>query len=130
MTGTSRRAIRAFTLVELLVVMAIISTLLTIAVPRYLHSVDRSKEVALKQTLAVTREAIDKYHGDTGAYPESLQELVAKRYLRRLPYDPLAESEGSWVLVARPDAAKREEVYDLRSAMQGRASDGTAYGEW
>ena len=65
-----------FTLVELLVVMAIIATLLSIVAPRYFHTLDRSKETVLRQDLNIIRDAIDKFHGDTGAYPENLEELV------------------------------------------------------
>src|SRR6185312_426091 len=85
-----------FTLVELLVVMAIIAVLLTIATPRYFNSVERSKEAVLRQDLNVMRDAIDKFHGDTGSYPRDLAELVEKRYLRAIPVDPLTESSETW----------------------------------
>ena len=88
----AKRNRAGFTLIELLVVMAIIATLLTIATPRYTGSLDRSKEVVLKQSLGVMRDAIDKFHGDSGHYPESLEELVTKRYLRKLPVDPITDS--------------------------------------
>lgn len=122
--------IRAFTLVELLVVMAIIATLLTIAIPRYFHSADRARDSALRQTLAATRDAIDKYYGDTGRYPENLAQLVEKRYLRRVPYDPVTQSETTWVVV--PPAGDRGEsgVYDIRSGAEGKAQDGTPYADW
>jgi len=121
---------RAFTLVELLVVMAIIATLLTVAVPRYFHSADRARDSALRQTLAATRDAIDKYYGDTGRYPDTLEQLVDKRYLRRLPYDPVTQSETTWVVV--PPTAERGQagVYDLRSGAAGAAHDGTPYADW
>jgi general secretion pathway protein G len=121
---------RGFTLIELLVVMGILGTLLTIAVPRYFQSLDRSREVALRQTLAATRDAIDKYHGDTGKYPDSLEELVSKRYLRRMPFDPLTQSDRSWRLVAVPGDAGSGAVYDLHSGAAGAGRDGAAYAEW
>jgi general secretion pathway protein G len=121
---------RGFTLIELLVVMAIIAALLAIAVPRYFHSVDRSKESVLRQNLRVTREAIDRFYGDVGRYPETLEELVAKRYLRSLPFDPLAESYNAWILVPPPEFAQPGRVYDLKSAAPGAASDGRAFSEW
>jgi len=121
---------RGFTLVELLVVMAILATLMTLAVPRYFHSIDRAKESALKQTLATTRDAIDKFHGDNGRYPEDLQELVGKRYLRALPMDPVTESVQSWTLLPPPDPQAKGRVYDLRSGAQGNAADGKAYAEY
>ena len=83
---------RGFTLIELLVVMAIIATLLTIAVPRYFHSADRSKEAVLRQNLAQMRDAIDKHYGDTGKYPESIEALVTRKYLRSMPVDPINDS--------------------------------------
>ncbi len=117
-----------FTLIELLVVMAIIATLLTLVIPRYFGSVDRSKEVVLKQSLATVREAIDKHYGDTGRYPESLQDLVDKRYIRSLPFDPVTESTATWALVPPADAAKGG-VYDLHSGAPGTTRDGTPFAE-
>ena len=75
MNGDRRRG---FTLIELLVVMAIIATLLSIVAPRYFTHLDRAREAALRETLVVVRDAIDKFHGDTGRYPESLEELVSQ----------------------------------------------------
>jgi len=122
-----RRA--GFTLIELLVVMAIIGTLLAIALPRYFSSVERSRESVLRENLRTTREAIDRFYGDLGRYPDDLAELVAKRYLRALPVDPITESRDSWVLVAPLDTALPGRVYDLKSGAPGRAADGTAYGD-
>lgn len=122
--------LRAFTLVELLVVMAIIGTLLTLAVPRYTQSVDRARDAALRQTLAATRDALDKYHGDTGRYPDSLQQLVDRRYLRRLPYDPVTGSETTWVIVPPEGGRGLTGVYDLRSGAPGNGNDGTPYAQW
>ena len=118
-----------FTLVELLVVMAIIATLLTLAVPRYFGSIERSKEAVLRQDLATLRDTVDKYHGDTGRYPESLEELVTKKYLRAIPRDPFTESAATWVVVAPEDPAKGM-VYDVKSGAPGNAGDGTAYADW
>jgi general secretion pathway protein G len=120
----------AFTLVELLIVLALIATLLTIALPRYFGSLDRSKEVALKQTLAATRDAIDKFFTDNGKYPDSLPELVDKRYLRSLPLDPITESTTTWTVVPAPDPLVKGEVYDVKSGAPGTASDGKAYAEF
>ena len=120
---------RGFTLIELLVVLAIIATLLTIALPRYFSSVDKSKEVVLKENLYVTRDAIGKYYADKGKYPESLEALAADKYLRKLPVDPITESATTWVIVP-PEDPKKGAVYDLKSGAQGKASDGTSYSEW
>lgn len=121
---------RGFTLIELLVVMAVIATLLTIALPRYFQHLDRAREVTLKESLAVMREAIDKYQGDTGRYPETLEELVAKRYLRKLPVDPLTEVADTWVLVPPPDEPGSRRVWDVKSGAEGQGLDGTDYATW
>lgn len=119
---------RGFTLVELLVVMAIVALLLSIAAPRYFGHLERAREAALLETLAVTRDAIDKFHGDTGHYPQDLDELVKRRYLRALPLDPLTGRRDSWTLLAPPDAG-RGGVWDIRSSAPGLARDGQAFGE-
>jgi general secretion pathway protein G len=120
---------RAFTLIELLVVMAIIATLLTIALPRYFGSVERSKEATLKQSLAVMRDAIDKHYADTGRYPDALEELVSKKYIRALPVDPVTESATTWIVVPPAAEGAKGAVYDVKSGAPGKASDGTAYGD-
>jgi general secretion pathway protein G len=122
-----RRA--GFTLIELIVVMAIIATLLTIALPRYFGSVERSKEVTLRQSLNVMREAIDKFNADNGRYPEKLEDLVEKRYIRAIPVDPITESVATWVIVPVPGAMAQGTVYDVRSGAPGNASDGKPFAE-
>jgi len=124
---TKRRT--GFTLIELLVVMAIIAMLLSITMPRYFHSVDKSKEAALHSDLNGMRDAIDKYYGDNGKYPESLDDLVVKKYLRSIPPDPLTGSNQTWVVVA-PEGSVQGKVYNVRSAAPGNAKDGTAYAQW
>ena len=121
---------RGFTLIELLVVMAIIATLLSIAVPRYFSHVEKAKETALRQTLATTRDAIDKFHADTGRYPAKLDDLVSQRYLRHLPTDPLLERDDAWTIVAPPPKSDPGAVYDLHSGAEGAARDGSRFNEW
>src|SRR3990167_5200458 len=104
---------KGFTLIELLVVMAIIATLLTIAVPRYFHSVEKSREAVLRQDLSTMRDAIDKYYGDNGQYPDTLDALVAKKYLRAIPLDPITETVSTWVSVPSQDADKGG-VFDVK----------------
>jgi general secretion pathway protein G len=123
------RARRGFTLIELLVVMAIIAVLLTLAVPRYFGSMDRSKEAVLKEDLFQLRDAIGKYYGDKGKYPESLEALATEKYLRKVPVDPITESATTWVVVA-PEDPQKGAVYDVKSGAQGKASDGSVYSEW
>ena len=118
-----------FTLIELLVVMAIIALLLSLAIPRYFGSLERSKEAVLREDLFQLRDAIGKYYGDKGKYPESLDALASEKYLRKVPVDPITESTATWVIVAPEDPLKGG-VYDVRSGAQGKASDGTVYAEW
>lgn len=108
-----------FTLIELVVVMAIIGLLLTIALPRFLRSIDRGKEQVQRQNLAVMRDAIDKYFGDNGQYPENLDELVLKRYLRSVPVDPVTGGTA-WTVIASPDTDKAG-VYDVAPASEAAA---------
>lgn len=118
-----------FTLIELLVVMAILALLLSIAAPRYFDSVDRAKDAALRTNLRVLRESIDKYHADTGAYPDSLQRLADARYLMAVPLDPVTDSAATWLPVAHPDGVTPG-VYNVRSGAGGNGRDGTAYATW
>lgn len=123
------RGPRGFTLIELLVVMAIVATLLSIAAPRYFDHIDRSREATLQQSLNVMRDAIDKFRADTGIYPEDLDALVKKRYLRKVPVDPLTERADTWQIVPPPDG-NDDGVWDVRSGAEGRAKDGTRYADW
>lgn len=117
-----------FTLIELLVVLAIISLLLTLAVPRYFQSITTSKETVLLENLHVARETIDKFYGDTGRYPDSLDELVARKYLRALPYDPVAESNSAWIILPPDDAAKGN-VYSIKSSAPGMNRNGQSFSD-
>lgn len=119
-----------FTLMELMVVMAIIASLMTLALPRYFHSVERSREAVLKHDLAAMRDAIDKFLADRGRYPATLEELAEKRYLRKLPVDPVTDSATTWVVVPPPTTDGREGVYDVRSGASGTSLDGEAYDSW
>ncbi len=118
-----------FTLIELLVVMAIIALLLSVAAPRYFNSVDRSKEAVLRENLRVTRQALDKYFGDNGKYPDTLDELVAKKYLRSVPVDPFADGANTWIIVP-PDDPGKGAIFDIKSGSPGNSPDGTPYKDW
>ncbi len=117
---------RGFTLIEMLVVMAIIGTLLALVSPRYFKSLEHSKETALRQDLSVMREAIGHFHSDLNRYPENLNELVQRRYLRSLPVDPITGSSETWLGIASPDPGQTG-LYDIASGAEGAASDGTPY---
>lgn len=134
MTGKLVRA--GFTLIELLVVLAIIALMLTIAAPRYLDHVRRSRETALHGSLQVMRDAIDKFEGDQGRLPESLDELVARRYLRALPEDPITARTDTWIAVAPFDLpgadpdAPASGLADVRSGAEGKGLDEQPYKSW
>jgi prepilin-type N-terminal cleavage/methylation domain-containing protein len=123
------RFMEGFTLIELLVVMTIVALLLALAVPRYFGGLEKSKEVALRQTLSVTRDALDKYFGDNGRFPDTLDTLVNKRYLRSLPVDPITGSSTSWTMVPPEDPAKGS-IRDIRSGAEGTGRDGKPFREW
>jgi general secretion pathway protein G len=124
---------RGFTLIELLVVMAALGLLLAVVAPQYVQHVDKARETALRQNLASLRDVIDKYHADHARYPVNLNELVAGRYLRSLPVDPLTERSDTWVLVApngQVGVAAGTAIFDVRSGAAGRAKDGSLYASW
>jgi general secretion pathway protein G len=125
----NRQDARGFTLIELLVVLAIISTLLTLAVPRYFSSVQRSKEVVMRENLWIMRDALDKYFGDVGRYPDQLQDLATKKYLRAVPIDPITETSTTWRVIP-PDDPEKGGVYDVKSGAEGTATGGMAYSDW
>lgn len=119
-------------MIELMVVLAAIGLLLSIAAPRYLRHLDTAREVTLKQDLFQLRDAIDKFRGDRGRYPITLDELAAERYLRVIPVDPVTQRSDSWILVApsRAGGSDGAGVFDVRSGALGKASDGSSYASW
>lgn len=125
----ARAARRGFTLIELLVVLAILAMLVTLVTPRYFHSLNASREAVLKENLRAVRETLDKFRSDTGRYPDSLDELVARNYLRAAPMDPMTETTDGWLLLPPVDGTKGA-VSDLRSGAPGRGRDGRLYADW
>lgn len=115
-----------FTLIEMLVVLAIVALLLSVATPRYFGSLEKGREVALQENLRVLRVTLDKFHADKGRYPETLDELVDERYLREVPLDPLTESATTWVLVP-PKEPDQQGVADVKSGASGTARDGRRF---
>lgn len=120
---------KGFTLIELLVVLGIVALMLTLAVPRYFPSIDKSKEVVLADNLRNLRGLIDQYYGDTGRYPDSLDQLVEKKYLRALPRDPVTDSDTTWIIVPPEDGLKGN-VYDIKSGAPGNDRSGKPYADW
>lgn len=116
---------RGFTLIELLVTLAIVGLLLSIVAPRYIGNVGKGEETVLQHNLLVTRDAIDKFHGDAGRYPKSLEELVAAKYLRSLPYDPVARI-ARWQM----QTAEGGGIQDIHSTATGMGRNGRPYSTW
>jgi general secretion pathway protein G len=124
-----RTATHGFTLIELLIVMAIIGTLLSIAVPRYFHSLQHSRETVLKQDLSILREAIDKYYADLNQYPEKLPDLVDRHYVRSVPVDPFTRLADTWTVVVSDDP-DHPGIRDIQSGAPDIASNGTPVSSW
>jgi len=109
---------RGFTLVELMVVMTIIALLISVVVPDYMGKMRRAEEAVLQENLTLMRDSLDKHYADTGRYPTSLEELVAKHYLRAIPKDPFTQSASTWVAVP-PGDSRKGNVFDVRSGAKG-----------
>ncbi|GJJ04921.1 type II secretion system pseudopilin OxpG [Duganella rhizosphaerae] len=120
---------KGFTLIELLVVLGIVALMLTLAVPRYFPSIDKSKEVVLADNLRNVRQVLDQYYGDTGRYPDSLEQLVEKKYLRAMPVDPITDSDTTWIVVPPEDTGKGG-VYNIKSGAPGNDRSGKPYSDW
>jgi general secretion pathway protein G len=129
-----KRLARGFTLIELMVVMAIISVLLAIAIPIYQKSITRAKESVLRNNLFTMRTMIDEYTIDKQKAPESLQELVTDGYLRQIPQDPLTSSDQTWRIIMEDTpvggANSSPGIFDVRSGSDQKSLDGTAYSDW
>ncbi|MDI1361101.1 type II secretion system protein [Methylotenera sp.] len=118
-----------FTLVELLVVLSILALLLTLAVPKYFTSIEKAKDATLKQDLNTLRESLDKYYADNGQYPRTLDDLVERKYIRKLPVDPITEKNNTWIFTP-PEPPLEGDIYDIHSGSKGVAKDGTRYEDW
>ncbi len=134
LAGWLRRQ-RGFTLIELMVVMALIVILAGIGLATYTNSVTRAKEAVLKEDLFRLRDAIDQYYADQNRYPDSLAALVEMQYIRAMPVDPFTNSADSWQpVMAEPgplDAgALAPGVFDVKSGSELMALDGTPYADW
>ena len=132
--GRRRFGRRGFTLIELMIVMAIIVILISVAIPFYQKSIVRAKESVLHNNLAAMRSAIDEYSYDKQKAPQSLQDLVTDGYLRDVPKDPITGSNDSWKIIME-DAGQSVDatepgIFDVRSGAEKQSLEGTAYSEW
>ncbi|MBI3680233.1 MAG: prepilin-type N-terminal cleavage/methylation domain-containing protein [Acidobacteria bacterium] len=129
-----RRGRGAFTLIELMIVMAVISILVSTAVPLYNKALTRSKETILRQNLFALRTVIDEYTYDKGKAPQRLEDLVTAGYLRKIPIDPMTNSDRSWkeIMEDASNAVNQSEpgIFDLRSGSDKISLEGTPYSEW
>ena len=128
------RAADGFTLIELMIVMALIVTLASITLVQYTTAVTRSKEAVLREDLFQMRKAIDEYYADKNKYPPALQSLVDDRYLRQIPADPFTNTADTWqATTAEPDPRNPTTeigVSDVKSGSELTAIDGSRYSEW
>ena len=133
-TVTGKQAHAGFSLIELLVVMAIIGILVTASLPQLWDATLRAEESVLRRDLFVMRDAIDQYFADRGEYPQRLDDLATSAYVREIPVDPITKSRTTWVvrlvdweLLAE---GERPGIWDVRSGAQGVGLNGTEYGGW
>jgi len=122
---------KGFTFIEIMIVLVIIGILVTLATPSFTTSVQRAREAALKENLFVMRDVIDQHYADHGEYPPSLEVLIEKRYLRKVPKDPITGTEATWVLVHDQNEDGMEAgIFDIKSGSEQAAMDGTTYNTW
>jgi len=126
-SGNVRR--RGFTMIELLVTLAILGLLVSLAAPRYFGNMDRAREDVLREDLYIMRDALGKFYADRARYPDTLDELVTEKYLRKIPVDPFTRSARSWVVIPAEDPAMGV-VSDVRSGASDTGRDGTSLKEW
>ncbi len=129
-----RRDQRGFTLIELMIVVAIIGILTTVAVGQYQRSIQKAKEAVLKENLWTMRQQINRFFADKGRYPSDLQELVEQRYLSMRPLDPVTESTETWIEITaeitEQDIATEPGIADVKSGADGAGLDGVSYSDW
>jgi len=134
----ARRGGRGFTLIELIIVIALIGILATLVIPNLRQTPLRAKEAVLQTDLHTLRDILDQFHADRGHYPEELKDLVDKGYVRSIPKDPFTNSSDSWELIYADEAGQEGDItgeetrgiYDVKSGSAGVGLNGTAYSEW
>ncbi len=122
------RRMGGYTLIELMIVLTIIGILVSIAQPNLQKTVIRAKETSLKRSLFVMRDVIDQHYADHGRYPDSLEDLIQKKYIRAVPQDPFTRSGDTWVIL--PPEGEEGAVFDVHSGSRLVSLDGVPYHEW
>jgi general secretion pathway protein G len=125
MNGNRTR--RGFTLIELVVVLALVSILAAIVAPMVGSSITRARESALRENLYLLRKTIDDFYADKGHYPETLNQLVEQRYVRSIPDDPVSQS-NAWALTYSKGEPRG--IADIHSMSEQASHDGSAYASW
>ena len=129
-----RHSESGFTLLELIIVLAIITILLSVAIPTYQTIIYRARETVLKQNLYMMRRQIEEFAADQGRYPQSLQELVERRYLKEIPIDSITDSRETWQEIREENPTLSTDnqpgIVDVKSGAEGESSDGKPYSEW
>ena len=131
---SSRSRERGFTLLEMLIVVALIGIVVAVAVGQYRNSIQKAKEAVLREDLYIMRTAIDQFFADKGRYPSDLFELVDEKYLYDLPIDPITRSADTWIEeyseFDESDISTEPGIVNVRSGAEGYGEDGTSYGDW
>ncbi len=129
MNGKYRINNKGFTIIEMMTVIAVIGILATITAPSFQRSVIRAKEASLRSSLFGLRDVIDQYYSDQGEYPDTLDALIDKNYIRNIPKDPFTHSTETWILIP-PDGDEATGIYDVHSGSDRISLYGTPYNEW
>ena len=133
-SGRGNLTQRGFTLIEMMIVMAIIVILIAIAVPFYQKAITRAKESVLHNNLFAMRSAVDEYAFDKQKAPQTLQDLVKDGYLRNVPKDPITQSSDSWKIImedaGQAVSSSEPGIFDIRSGSDKIGLDGTHYSDW
>jgi general secretion pathway protein G len=134
MAPSIRSGKRGFTLIEIMIVMAIVTILVSIAVPLYQKSIMRAKESVLRNNLFTMRTVIDEYTFDKQKAPQSLEDLVREGYMRQVPVDPMTGSNTTWQVIMEEAMTSVNQtepgIFDVRSGSDKSSLEGTPYAEW